>query len=545
MGNTPIFIHSLFRAGSTYLFYVFRRSSEGYYCYQEPLHEILLNINNDDAGIILDIWGNTMAELRHPTLDKPYFWEFWQIRDSLRGLFKKSFCYDNFFVLEVPPGLPDDQRQYFSALIRNAKGRPVLQECRSSGRVAALKDAFRGVHIHLWREPRNQWWSYKVNDYFDATIHRIFNALTLPPILKAVKQECRISDFRHEDLAIEFEHAIKGPLAARENYLAFFALWLYSYLECEKHGDVTVSIDMLRHDPDYRDDITKELAAFGIKGLDFSDCAIPWMNFTDNEIPFFRDVEQYTFELFLRFGYGEADLKKVQDMLDHIRSIKPAPDDVVNDLVRSHQIVLRYINRLAETSLELVSQQTYLSQLQTDLEAKKAEAAQETDRLLELEALRNDLEVARAKIDDLESEVKQWRALAESMRARRLRLRLRELIAVWNPIRHVKQLWDTGRRVIPCLPRRAIKECLKVGVELILANTRIRSLLKMALVRHPRLYAGAMHLLARLRVGGHEPASAPFPVGVPGDEPDGLLARMSPGARELFMELKRAVGARR
>jgi len=36
----PIYIHSLFRAGSTYLFHVFRRSKAGYWCYQEPLHEV-------------------------------------------------------------------------------------------------------------------------------------------------------------------------------------------------------------------------------------------------------------------------------------------------------------------------------------------------------------------------------------------------------------------------------------------------------------------------------------------------------------------------
>ncbi len=40
--NQPVFIHSLFRAGSTYIFKLFRESPAGYTAYQEPLHEVLI-----------------------------------------------------------------------------------------------------------------------------------------------------------------------------------------------------------------------------------------------------------------------------------------------------------------------------------------------------------------------------------------------------------------------------------------------------------------------------------------------------------------------
>ena len=37
--NCPIFVHSVFRSGSVYIFNVFRRSKYKYYSLQEPLHE--------------------------------------------------------------------------------------------------------------------------------------------------------------------------------------------------------------------------------------------------------------------------------------------------------------------------------------------------------------------------------------------------------------------------------------------------------------------------------------------------------------------------
>ena len=51
MNATPIFIHSLFRSGSTYLFKLCRSSPAGYWCYQEPLHEAVLAANEDPRKV--------------------------------------------------------------------------------------------------------------------------------------------------------------------------------------------------------------------------------------------------------------------------------------------------------------------------------------------------------------------------------------------------------------------------------------------------------------------------------------------------------------
>ena len=200
--EAPIFIHSLFRAGSTYLFNAFCRSDRDYWCYQEPANELLRHLN-DDADEILQTGSETSCGLRHPELKKPYFWEFHQVKDSLMGLFQKSFSYDDLFV-DASSGLSDAEVRYYWALITNAKGRPVLQFCRSTGRIGALKDTFSGRHIHLWRSPHNQWWSYKVNDYFDSAVLLIYNAHCLPPVLEEAKRRCGIVEFHCEDIEKEF-----------------------------------------------------------------------------------------------------------------------------------------------------------------------------------------------------------------------------------------------------------------------------------------------------------------------------------------------------
>jgi hypothetical protein len=185
MNAAPIFVHSLFRSGSTYLFEVFRRSPAGYWCYQEPLNEHLRHAA-DAPDRLLEISSRDSSLLRHPTLDKPYFWEFYQVRGAIAPLFRKELSYDGFFAT------PDSSSfrnlvSYLRGLIDSAQGRPFFQCCRTTGRSGALREALAGTHIHLWRNPHDQWWSYQVGDYFNATTQRIFNAADLPPPLVAVK----------------------------------------------------------------------------------------------------------------------------------------------------------------------------------------------------------------------------------------------------------------------------------------------------------------------------------------------------------------------
>jgi len=195
---SPVFIHSLFRSGSTYLFNVFRRSETKYWCYQEPLNEKLIFNATKPGGFKVGIEGVGKI-LRHPELDKPYCFEFHVVENQFSSLFKKEFSYQQYF-LNSNDQLKD-LTNYFSALLQNSQGRAVFQCCRTTGRVEALKQSFGGVHIFLWRNPWDQWWSYKQDHYFDSRNLFIFGAEQLPNFLQTIKNELKIPSLQNANPA--------------------------------------------------------------------------------------------------------------------------------------------------------------------------------------------------------------------------------------------------------------------------------------------------------------------------------------------------------
>ncbi|MDE2464301.1 MAG: hypothetical protein KGO02_11390, partial [Alphaproteobacteria bacterium] len=177
----PIFVHSLYRSGSTWIFDRFRHAAVPYWCYQEPYHEatIWLQTRPDD---LLGFDHRASTSLRHPPLDRPYFAEVHALREQVGPLFHKCISFDSFFDASSCPAF----HAYTRALIHLAPQRPMLQCCRSFGRVRQLRGEHGGIHIHLWREPREQWWSYQINDYFDIANLLILQADSLPAPLQMV-----------------------------------------------------------------------------------------------------------------------------------------------------------------------------------------------------------------------------------------------------------------------------------------------------------------------------------------------------------------------
>lgn len=355
--NSPVFIHSIYRSGSTYLFNVFRRSGRGYWCYQEPAHEALLLLNSGDPEKLLANWWREVAQgLRHPKLTKPYFWEYVQIKDAISGLFYKSFSYEDSFVGEE---LPLKQAKYFRALIDNAKGRPVLQFCRSVGRAAALKSEFGGIHIYLWREPRSQWWSFKINDYFDAAIQLTYNAVGLPPVLKEIRQRWGISQFRSKDVVSELSDARLQQLPSAANYSVFYGLWLYAFIEAEEYADISINIDKLGNMENYRIETKALLERLGIDGLDFSDCTVGQLSLSVDEDNFYSNIEHQIRELFSLYGYTPDTLRKATDehhgLLEMVNG-----NDVSREAVQARAVALRLLDKPAVTE-ELLAIRASLS----------------------------------------------------------------------------------------------------------------------------------------------------------------------------------------
>lgn len=142
--NQPIFIHSLFRTGSTYIFNVFRRSDSGYWCYQEPLNEYLIQAATEPDRP-LEINDEKQRYYRHPKLNKPYFYEFHMLANEVGKHFHKEFSYDQYFTTEQDDFT--DLKNYFTVLRNGSKGRPVFQCCRTTGRVAGIKTECGGIHV--------------------------------------------------------------------------------------------------------------------------------------------------------------------------------------------------------------------------------------------------------------------------------------------------------------------------------------------------------------------------------------------------------------
>jgi len=301
--KSSIFIHSLFRSGSTYVFNVFRRSDRGYYCYQEPLNE-QLNYAATDPELLLDIGKNTQKYLRHPKLDKPYFYEFYAIADEVGRYFRKEFSYDQYFTAEK--GDYTELKDYFMALQNGAQGLPVFQCCRTSGRVAGIKSECGGVHIFLWRNPWDQWWSYKKG--FETNNLLIYNAKNLSPFLMALKKEIKLPSFHDANIFTEYEYFKSHRLDSTESYTLYYALWCHAMLEAKPHCELEISIDKLSSSNSYRNEVMDKLVHRGIDGLDFSDCSVPMAIYGKDDGDFFLKIENHIHELLLIHGYSDEQV---------------------------------------------------------------------------------------------------------------------------------------------------------------------------------------------------------------------------------------------
>ena len=154
----PLFIHSLFRSGSTYFLSKFS-SLEGVTCVNEAIHEQLLGVREDPGQLLRSQESDKREFLRHPA-DSTYFstlsdsWSAW--KDS----FSDETIYKGFF-LSSPPndsstklasGVP-----LYNAIIHQSSQQCIFGETRSAGRLAAIKEHCGGRHFYLYRNPWDQW----------------------------------------------------------------------------------------------------------------------------------------------------------------------------------------------------------------------------------------------------------------------------------------------------------------------------------------------------------------------------------------------------
>lgn len=348
--NQTIFIHSLWRAGSTYIFNAFRRSEAGYWAYQEPVHELALRAKTS-PDILTNYTSEALAPLRHPQLDKAYFYELQQTHQEWHDVIEKKIIYDNYFSESSIEPLA----KYLHALIASANGRPVIQECRTSSRIGAIKQALGGLHLYLWRNPWDQWWSFKINDYFDAACQIVLGANPAPPIVARLKEEIGYVEFHHDEIAEELRHFEQHRLSSEDSYLVFYTLWCLGLLEGTTYADHIINIDALSTSIKYREETANNFKALGIQGVDFSDCHIPQAFFDTTDNKFFKGIETRVHGLLLTSGYTQELINTILNIrLEHAPTTHDDSITLVRDLHRARETALRF--ETSEASLGKHSQ---------------------------------------------------------------------------------------------------------------------------------------------------------------------------------------------
>jgi hypothetical protein len=157
--RAPVFLHGLWRSGTTYLWSRFRANPDTC-CYYEPLHEGLHRLTVERIGRSS---AEEVASNGHPELARPYFAEFEPLIRRGRGVegMSKRFAHER-FALEAE-ATHDRLEGYVRTLLRHpAAGgrRVVLGFNRSSLKIAWLRNRFLAHHVHIERDPAEIWTSY-------------------------------------------------------------------------------------------------------------------------------------------------------------------------------------------------------------------------------------------------------------------------------------------------------------------------------------------------------------------------------------------------
>lgn len=494
----PIFIHSLFRSGSTYLFKVFRRSPAGYWCYQEPLHEIALFCRDNPSGL-QDEGEEQVQMLRHPALDHSYFKELAEAWPIWKEVINDFIIYDAYF-----SGRDEDIGiDYWKALARAAKGRPVFQECRTSGRIEAIKKQIDGKHIYLWRNPWDQWWSYKVTPYFDVANQLIVHARHAPLSLRCMLAELNPPCYERSDLAGSFTFYNEKPVTSEQSYLIFYHLWCLALREGSVHADLMLNIDRLSDSVDYQSESLARLKNAGIDGIDFSDCKVPQGRYLERDRKFFNLLEDRVHQWLKAGGWTQEEIDKTQALRLHYQpaswtapTAHLAPADLTEQACRARELAIRFETNLAQHARTAVMQ---LNQLESrahvaETQAQQAEARAETHQQ-HANALQIQLQLLQSKIDELGASSHHWWQQVCALEAERNALRQSASWRITAPLRvaaglvtHPLRTLRSGANAVIhrtiCIAERPLSRLMAS----VLRRPQLRYRINQLLLRYPALY---------------------------------------------------------
>lgn len=342
--RSAIFVHSLFRSGSTYFYNALKRSGV-FHVYHEPMHEVIAALPNSWSDLV----GRNeqlKATLRHDFLKGGYFDEYAHLLPSIKKHFKSNLSFDLYFMGAADGSV--ELKTYIDLLIDGAHKAPVLQCTRTLGRVSWLKENYHSKHVFLLRNPWDQWYSYKVDSYIATTPRLIYSQQNLPDVLGAVMASRNLLPLPGADTQAKLEYGYGHPIPPDADYCLFFGLWVYSFITAKRSCDVFVDMDETSSNNDYRETVLRELATIGIKSVNLSDSQLHRAVFTEREKSFYQVIEDQVLEIFRQSNLYADDLNAVRDYVRQQRHIVFLPGkcglaDEVNaleDAARMRELLL-------------------------------------------------------------------------------------------------------------------------------------------------------------------------------------------------------------
>ena len=269
--RSAVFVHAMWRTGSTYLWSKFRERRE-YCAFYEPLNEALLDLTVNDKGSVKDC-----ARLGHPSLAQPYFTEYpVEAAGGVPGLVSR-LCYRD-YCIETDAD-DSDLSRYLQRLMVEARSRgqiPMFQFNRSLLRTGWMRRRFVGGHILLLRNPREVWTSFEATStYFAGAICLILGQNRDHRWLRPIAARWGIPRFCDKEIGREmkFYRRLSTQLGA-EMYAVFHAFYILTIIYNLRHVDMVIDMNIVSSSSEGRRSIEMALQSAGV-ALSLADCRLP------------------------------------------------------------------------------------------------------------------------------------------------------------------------------------------------------------------------------------------------------------------------------
>ena len=299
-----IFLHSMFRSGSTYIFKKFREEPQ-FWCYYEPFHHQLAHLEEGNLEIFR--YDKVAADrMNHPHLMKPHFHEYHlALKNAKLNSFSPVIAYDDFSVVKHHALT----FKYIANLLNAAPQNtcPVLQFNRSSLRIKWLKTYFKDCqHVYLLRPPRDQFESYCQAGKFSGNIFLTMNVYILEKNFKyghfnkayeKINGKFLLSNRIFDDLELIGSQVDTVPLEI--HYEIFLHLWFASLIHGTCHSDLVVEMQKLGVNRNYTKTVVDKLSSFRKLPPDiFNDAKLKKYDSYSLDKEKLRKVETNVFEIY-------------------------------------------------------------------------------------------------------------------------------------------------------------------------------------------------------------------------------------------------------